>query len=548
MSTVAFRTATLIEQAQRRGLIDGAAASRIAQDARDGRGRMLELLVAELRGGGAALRELAKEASIPFADVESLEPPRALLERVPEALLRRKHLLPLRQDGGVVLVATASPEDVQALDALERALGSPVRAQLAEPRSLDVAIDRALLRLDRPGTAARARTGELDPSGVDAVSLLDDLMREAVGRGASDIHVEPLPTELRVRYRVDGHLQVRRPQLRAEAAGALISRVKVLAGLDIAEKREPQDGGFAWRSSPDARPVDLRVATAPTRNGERATIRLLGLNTESLTLATLGLEEERLHAVREIIARPHGMILLSGPTGSGKSTTLYAALREINKPDTNIMTVEDPIEYSIAGVNQVQVDQVGKVSFANVLRSLLRHDPDVLMVGEIRDAETADLAMKAAMTGHLVLSTVHTNSACGAVTRLVDLGVQPFLVGSTLSAVIAQRLVRRLCVACKRPRAASDADRAILGREAAVHDAVGCPACYGTGYRGRLALFELVLLDRELGGRVSRGIDESALTEEVRRRGTRTLRQDGVRRVLEGVTTLDEVLSATVEG
>jgi type IV pilus assembly protein PilB len=224
-------------------------------------------------------------------------------------------------------------------------------------------------------------------------------------------------------------------------------------------------------------------------------------------------------------------------------------LRELNRPDVNIITVEDPIEYAIAGVNQVQVDGVGKVSFANVLRSLLRHDPDVLMVGEVRDAETADLAVKAAMTGHLVLSTVHTNSAVGAVTRLVDLGLQPFLVGATLSAVIAQRLVRRLCAACKKARLATEAEARLTGRaDAAVFEAVGCPACYGTGFRGRVALFELVVIDRELGARISRGAAETDLTAEVLTRGARTLREDGIRRVLEGVTTLDEVLAATVEG
>jgi type IV pilus assembly protein PilB len=419
-----------------------------------------------------------------------------------------------------------------------------VRTALAEPRALDVAIERALLRLDRP----QARRPELEAGALDAVALLDELLREAVGRRASDVHVEPLANELRVRYRVDGSLQVRRPPLRTEAAAPLLSRIKVLAGLDIAEKREPQDGGFSWKSSPDARPVDLRVATAPSRHGERATIRLLGLETESLTLATLGLDEERLRIVREIISRPHGMVLLSGPTGSGKTTTLYAVLRELNKPDLNIITVEDPIEYSIGGVNQVQVDGVGKVSFANVLRSLLRHDPDVLMVGEVRDAETADLAVKAAMTGHLVLSTVHTNSAVGAVTRLVDLGLQPFLVGATLSAVIAQRLVRKLCPSCKRARPATDAESRRIGREGAVFDPAGCASCYGTGFRGRVALFELVVIDRELGARIARGISESDLLGEVTTRGARTLREDGIRRVLEGATTLDEVLAATVEG
>lgn len=467
--------------------------------------------------------------NLPFLAVQDVEPDRALVASAPESLLRRKRVLPLRAEEGHVLVATAAPDDVQTLDALERALGTPLRLALAEPRALEVAIERALLGVARP----RLR----EPGVTDAVALLDDLLREAVGRRASDVHVEPLASELRVRFRTDGHLRVRLPSLRLEVAGPLLSRIKVLAGLDIAEKREPQDGGFSWRSAPEGRPIDLRVATAPCRHGERATIRLLGLETEALTLGTLGLDPGRLATLEGAIARPHGMVLLSGPTGSGKTTTLYAVLRALNEPNLNIITVEDPIEYAIPGVNQVQVDGVGKVSFANVLRSLLRHDPDVLMVGEVRDAETADVAIKAAMTGHLVLSTIHTSSACGAVTRLVDLGVEPYLVGSTLSLVLAQRLVRRLCPGCKKPGPSSEAPCV----------PAGCPDCFGTGYRGRLGVFELVQLDRELGALVSRRANEGELAQEVARRGGRTLREDGLARVREGVTTLDEVLAATVE-
>lgn len=543
--TQVLRTDVLVEEAQKRGLIDRSTAIRIGREAREGRGQQLELLVAELRGGTAVLKKLAEDTRIPFVDVNSGDPPRSLIDKAPE-LIRRKRVLPLRREGSSILVATAAPEDVQTLDALERALGSPITVALADPGALDAAIERALGAGARNSTV-RIRPPELEPITVDAVGILDELLREAVNRRASDVHIEPLQNEVRIRFRVDGALQVKRPALRVEVGNPLISRVKILSGLDIAEKREPQDGGFSW-SAPNGRQLDFRVATAPCRHGERATIRVLGLETESLTLASLGLDAGRLQQMKAVIARPHGMVLLTGPTGSGKTTTLYAVLRELNVPDVNIITVEDPIEYAISGVNQVQVDHVGKVSFANVLRSLLRHDPDVLMVGEIRDAETADVAIKAAMTGHLVLSTVHTNSAVGAVTRLVDLDVQPFLVGSTLSAAVAQRLVRRLCAGCKRPRSATEQELAMLGRsEATVHDPVGCTACYATGYKGRLAIFELLVIDRALGGRISRGIDETALHEESLRRGTMSLRDDGFTRVLDGTTTIDEVLAATVE-
>lgn len=480
----------------------------------------------------------------PFLDVAALEPARELVAAAPEALLRRKRLLPVRLEGDRVLVATAQPDDLQALDALERALGRRVQVALAEPRALDAAIERALLGLER---GSRAAPAEREAAGGDAVALLDELLREAVNRRASDVHLEPQATELRVRFRVDGSLQVRRPALRLDAASPLLSRLKVLAGLDIAERREPQDGALAWRSSPEARPIDLRVATAPCRHGERATIRLLGLETDALGLASLGLDPETLASIRAIVRRPHGLVLLSGPTGSGKTTTLYAALREINEPDVNILTVEDPVEYTIAGVSQVQVDQVGKVAFANVLRSLLRHDPDVLMVGEIRDGETADLAVQAATTGHLVLSTVHTSTALGSAARLVDLGVEPFLVAATLSAALAQRLVRRLCPSCKKARPATPAELALLPGATTVHEPTGCAQCWGTGYRGRLALFELVTVGRELRERIARGVPESDLEPVAVRAGGRSLREDGLRRVREGATTLDEVLAATVE-
>jgi type IV pilus assembly protein PilB len=329
--------------------------------------------------------------------------------------------------------------------------------------------------------------------------------------------------------------------------------VKVLGGLDIAERREPQDGGFSY-ALPDAggRALDVRLATIPTRHGERATLRLLGVETRELTLERLGFADDDLARLRATLDEPHGMVLLTGPTGSGKTTTLYAALRAVASPDQNVMSVEDPVEFLIPGVTQIAVDRAGKVTFAGALRSLLRHDPDVLMVGEVRDEETADVAVKAAMTGHLLLASLHANRAASAPARLLDLGVEPFLLGATLRASIAQRLVRRLCDACRVARDATEDELARLcGRDlaasyagATVHEPGGCPACLGTGYRGRLAIVEAVWVDAAIEAAVAAGARTGEVARLAREAGARTLAEDGLTKVLAGATSLREALGA----
>jgi type IV pilus assembly protein PilB len=385
---------------------------------------------------------------------------------------------------------------------------------------------------------------------VDLVGLLNDILKEAFLRRASDVHIVQEEFGLRVRLRVDGGLQDYNVNTDGNetVANGLISRIKVLSNLDIAEQREPQDGGMSYYlPAPIDSEFNIRVATAPTRLGERVTMRILGQEAHNLTLEKLGMSAEDLVMFRKAIRKPFGMILLTGPTGSGKSTTLFAALQEINAPDLNIMTVENPIEYVMEGVSQIQTGP--KISFASALRSLLRHDPDVLMVGEIRDEETADVALKAAMTGHLVFSTLHTNTAAGTVARLIDIGCEPFLIGSTMNAVIAQRLVRRLCPHCRVAKDATAEERDLLDVKtsaATIYEPKGCAYCQGSGYRGRLGLFETLWFDEELSKLVARGAAEEDLESRAGAR-LRSMWNDGSAKVLAGATTLAELQTVAVK-
>ncbi|MCG3117791.1 MAG: Flp pilus assembly complex ATPase component TadA [Candidatus Manganitrophus sp. SA1] len=533
----------LVEVAVKEGLIDAEMVAMLRLRARRDRIALLDAVTSHGRFPVATLyRALADLRRLPFVDLSAL--PRlspSLVQRLPTEMIQFLRVLPISEEGETVLIATADPDDRATLEAVARILGRPVKIALADPTALNEATERALAELSRQPVTGVAAVA------ADPVILLDRIFKEAFLRRASDIHLEPYPHGIRVRLRVDGWLQVFQTLGMQEGSG-VVSRIKVLAGLDIAEQRAPQDGGFSYRLSRGAdRTVDIRVATSPTRWGERATLRLLGMETSDLTLEAIGMSPQEMIQFRRVIKQPHGLILLTGPTGSGKSTTLYAALREINRPELNILTVEDPIEYVIAGISQIQVDGE-KVTFASTLRALLRHDPDVLMVGEIRDAETAGVALKAAMTGHLVLSTLHTHSACGAVSRLADLGCERYLIGSTLAGVIAQRLVRRLCARCKRSRPALAKEAALLkveGRDVEIYDAVGCASCLGSGYRGRVGLFETLWMDRMLAQRISRGATEEDLAEAASGKFT-TLFTDGCAKVLAGITSLDEVLSATL--
>ncbi len=378
------------------------------------------------------------------------------------------------------------------------------------------------------------------------IRLINAILAEAVKQNASDIHIETFEKRLLVRARVDGVLQ-QLLQPRRELAPLLVSRIKVMAKLDIAEKRVPQDGRISLRIG--GREVDVRVSTMPSAAGERVVLRLLDKQAGRLTLDNLGMSPGARARLVSALAQPHGIVLVTGPTGSGKTTTLYASLGEIDHSTRNILTVEDPIEYHIDGIGQTQVNTKTDMTFARGLRAILRQDPDVVMVGEIRDLETAQIAVQASLTGHLVLSTLHTNSAVGAITRMDDMGIEPFLLSSSLVAVLSQRLVRVLCPACKRAEPAAENEHALLGFDhpaAPIYHPVGCPACNGQGYRGRMGIYELILIDEDVRRLIRNRSAESDLLELVRA-DSPSLRDDGFRCVREGLTTLQEVLRVTQE-
>lgn len=462
---------------------------------------------------------------------------------LPPGLAVRRQLLPFAIENDHVHIACADPDDQTALQAAERHLGKPVVAEAAEPIALRRAIERITGGNRRNPLFGRGtldiQTRTLDLEGETAIGLVDDLLAAALLQRASDLHLDPGKELLQVRLRIDGQIHDYR-QLPLSTHSALVGRLKVLAGLDIAERRSPQDGRFRHgESSAGQGEVDVRVATLPTRHGEKVTLRLLDSEVGRKDLAELGLDAGNRERLEQTLARPFGLALLTGPTGSGKSTTLYAALQHlIGARALNALTVEDPVEYEVPGVSQVEVTRGDKLGFHKALRHLLRHDPDVLMIGEIRDHESADVAIKSALTGHLVLSTLHTNSALGAITRLADLGIERFLIAATLRLVAAQRLARRLCARCAEPDAVSKAAALSLGdpgiEGARIARADGCRYCAGRGTIGRLGLFESIALDEAWSERIAAGAVESELARYRRELEIPTLAFDTRSKLLAG--------------
>ena len=468
----------------------------------------------------------------------------ACAARLPAAFAMRRLVLPLCVLDGEFAVAMADASDEAAIALVEREAGRRVRAFAADPAQLR----EALLRLYGDGRRVEARAGA---QADEPVAAVERILRMAALRRASDVHFEPGADGLRVRFRVDGALEDV-TTLPSAMQPAVTSRLKVLAGLDIAERRAPQDGAFQWRDggAPAGEAIDVRAATLPVRHGERVTLRLLETGGERLSLDGLGLSDGDRAAFEGVLESPHGLVLLSGPTGSGKTTTLYAAIQMLmRRRELNILTVEDPIEYEMPGVSQAEVDAADKVNFAKALRSLLRHDPDVIMIGEIRDAESLDAAVKAALTGHLVLSTLHANDAVGVVTRLSDMGLDRHLAAATLRLSAAQRLVRALCPHCREEVRLDDAQAAALGDPSLAGRAAfaprGCVRCAGRGYRGRTGLFELFAPDAECASMIAQGAHEAALLALARGRGMRTLADDARAKCLGGVTTVREALRVT---
>ena len=470
--------------------------------------------------------------------------------RIPANLATRRQVLPFTQQNGQVLVACKDPDDEQSIQAVRRYISEPVQIVATEPNSLFQAIQRIFhdtVRWNSNQTdpvRIQFSGNQIDSDSDNIVALGDEIFHAALIRQATDIHIEPNSSDLLIRLRVDGVLDDYR-QLPISAHAPLISRLKVMSGMDIAERRAPQDGRFTL-SSEQSSEIDIRTATLPTKHGERMTLRLLATQTQDLTLGRLGMSATDLERFEHAIQRPNGMIIMTGPTGCGKSTTLYAAMRTlIQQKSLNVITIEDPVEYVIDGVSQVEVDTNDKVSFHKALRSALRHDPDVLMIGEIRDEETAETAIRAALTGHLVFTTLHANSAVGAITRLADMRIKPFLIGAVSRLFAAQRLVRRLCSKCRVPYPRSEAEATLLAAPelvgTTIYEPGGCKYCAGTGFMGRIGLFEFIPFDREIAQVVANRPDETHIQKLLTQRKAPDLLSDSIHKLASGDTSLEQV-------
>jgi general secretion pathway protein E/type IV pilus assembly protein PilB len=508
------------------------------------------------------LRWLANEYGLGFTSLDDVDPDRQLLSLFPARILLKEELLPLRRLNGTVEIATSRLFATQGIDALKTLTGLNLKPVLASTEAVQREIKKRLgVGADTIGTLEEEKTiqvvddaaenNNLDSGEEDEASIIrfvNQVLKDAIELRASDIHLEPFEDEFRIRYRIDGELQeVPVPGQLKQFQPAIVSRVKILSHLNIAEKRLPQDGRIKVRIE-DAE-VDIRVSVIPMLHGEAVVMRLLRQNSKLRGLADIGMAGRELDCFKRVLGMPHGIILVTGPTGSGKTSTLYTALNEINDAVRKIITIEDPVEYQLKGVNQIQVNEKSGLTFARGLRSILRHDPDVVLIGEIRDAETAQIAVQASLTGHLVFSTLHTNDAPGALTRLVDMGVEPYLVASSLEAVLAQRLVRVLCPHCKQADLSATAQqlKAKVGipEDKTVFKSIGCKECRNTGFFGRHAIFEWMDTDEEIRQLILQQVSTDTLRSTARRKGMKTLAEDGWRLVAAGITTVEEVLSVT---
>lgn len=505
------------------------------------------------------LSALAEQMRLPLVDLSEARVDAGLARPgIVKTVFERK-VLPLERVDGTVRVAVSDPLDLEALDDLRLLLGCDVEPVLARPAEIERLIKLhygvAADEVNRMVDAARQEAAAAPAAPADEAALAEDaalvkfvnqIFTEAVRDRASDIHVEPMENELRIRYRIDGVLhRVPIPPEIKRFQAAIVSRLKIMAGLNIAEKRLPQDGRL--RLDLLGREIDVRVSVIPNVWGEGVCLRLLDRANMAISLEELGMPAGVLERFRSLIAEPHGILLVTGPTGSGKTTTLYAALQKINTIEDKIITIEDPVEYQLPGIKQIQVNPRTGLTFAAGLRAILRHDPDIVMIGEIRDLETAEIAVQSALTGHLVFSTLHTNDAPSAVTRLLDMGLEPFLVASTVEGLLAQRLVRKVCSACRREVRARDGEfaDALPADLRSFFRGAGCDACRGTGYRGRVGLFELMVVDDAVREMILRRESAARLKRYAVERGMRTLREDGWDRVRAGVTTPEEVFRIT---
>lgn len=499
----------------------------------------------------------AAQLGLPFVDLTEYPVDRAAVALVPMPVLRRYNVLPIGRDGDRLLLAMSDPSNVLAIDDVRAAVRMQVRPVMAEASDLAAAIGRFVRsdgELDELTTAIVEESSDStdlavnEPAEDDApiVRFVNLLISQAIQDHASDIHIEPAENDLNVRYRIDGvlHEMNRAPK---NIQNGVISRLKIMSDIDIAERRKPQDGRMSVMHG--GRRIDLRVATLPTVYGEKVVMRILDNSSTGLGMEQLRLLGRNADVYRKSYTKPYGMILVTGPTGSGKSTTLYTTLNEVSRPEINVITVEDPVEYRLAGINQVQVNPKAGLTFASALRSILRSDPDVVLIGEIRDHETAQIAIEASLTGHLVLSTLHTNDAPSAVTRLIEMEIEPFLVGSALDCIVAQRLARRLCDRCKEPYQHDTAELEHMrfgfnpmAGPPTVYRAVGCTACSKTGYRGRIGLHEVMPVTEEIERLAVSRASAAEIGRVAQEQGMITLRQDGWAKVQLGLTSIEEIL------
>lgn len=505
---------------------------------------------------------VAEQLDIPYLGVEAIEPEPEVLDKIPSSVARQYKVLPLKQKGDRLLVAMADPQNILLLDELAIRTRAKIVPVVSASQAILSAISRcykggevegameAVVEKYKPEVKEIKIEGEISEGSAPIIKLANSVIEEAYRKKASDIHIEPREKGALVRYRIDGMLQeaVHVPE---QAKSPLVARYKIMTNLDIAEHRKPQDGRIGFKKFNKNVDIDLRVSTAPMADGEKVVMRILDKKSTMVGIEGLGFSEENLAKFREAITKPYGMILLVGPTGSGKTTTLYAALTGINKPDVNILTAEDPIEYRLKGINQLQVRASIGLTFANTLRSFLRQDPDIIMVGEIRDLETALIAIEAALTGHLLFSTLHTNNAPATVTRLTEMGIDPFLIADSLLCVVAQRLARRICSNCKAPYTPSEEKLRRLGLDPAagsqLYKGEGCAECNYTGYKGRLGIHELLVMSGELRELILNKAPVTQLRETAIKSGMKTLFQDGIEKMLAGYTTPEEVLRVTME-
>ncbi|MGD9873520.1 MAG: type II secretion system ATPase GspE [Kiritimatiellia bacterium] len=512
------------------------------------------------------LKTLAYQFGMETVSLSNVEVTQEVIDSVPNKIARRYKIVPVYKNDNTLTVALSDPLDVETLDSLRYLLKCNVEGVVAPAEEIEVALNHyyahtaetveTMLEDITEGTVAvptgsevLAEDGEATEADAPIIKLVSLIILEAFRSRASDIHLEPLAKQFRVRYRIDGVLhEVESPPKRLQSA--IISRVKIMANMKIAEKRVPQDGRIQVNVM--GRDLDLRVSSIPTNHGESIVMRILDKQGLMLGLPQLGFLADDQKVFERLIGLPDGILLVTGPTGSGKTTTLYGCLNEINRPDRKIITVEDPVEYQLSGINQVHVRADIGLTFASALRSILRQAPNIIMIGEIRDMETAEIAVNASLTGHLVFSTLHTNDAPGAITRLIDIGVKPFLVASSTRAIMAQRLVRKICSKCKEEHKPSEAEFRLLGpaatqlRETQLFHGRGCNECNLTGYRGRLGIFEIFVINDEVRHLIYDQTSSADLRRKARELGMRTLREDGLRKVVAGTTTMEEVLRVTM--